>query len=80
MWSWPILGTITPHAVRRPKEVLQVFQVMFDTGGPPGSQLRTAASRQSDHNARRKQLIGTDAEGLCYHVCHSYGQSGCDAV
>ena len=27
------------------------------------------------NQSRRKQLIETDAEGVCYHVCHSYGLS-----
>ena len=68
-----LLGTITPHSLRRPKAVLQVCRVIFQTGETPhpsrikGSQLRPVASRQSDHlqgtsNWQRPTLR------VCYHV------------
>ena len=68
------LGTTTQYSLRRPNAVLHVCRVIFETGVPPPPQTRIKGSELRPV-ARRKQLIQTEAEGLRYHVCHSYGLS-----
>jgi hypothetical protein len=75
MWSWPILGTITPYSLSRRKAVLQVCRVILETVPPPHPNERLSTATCGTHPVKVIICKAQTIDSLCYQVCHSYGLS-----